>query len=144
MGPILRNLLWTAAVSRGTGEMRRALRRARRKAALIALGLALGLAGGGFLVAAGFMALADLVGALQACLIVGATLVVAAGGSLLFARGRRHVSTAAADRGSADTAPLATTLIGVGRDLGAAAARNPGAFVAAAFLIGLILGRTRR
>jgi hypothetical protein len=35
-------------------------------------------------------------------------------------------------------------LIDVGRDLGAAASRNPGAFVVAAFVIGLVLGRTRR
>jgi hypothetical protein len=144
MGHILRNLLWTAAVSRGAGEMRLALRRARRRAALIGLGLALGLAGGGFLLAAGLMALADLVGALRACLIVGVILVAAGGGSLFVARGRRRVSAAAADYESADTSPIATTLIDVGRDLGAAASRNPGAFVAAAFLIGLVLGRTRR
>jgi hypothetical protein len=144
MGHILRNLLWTAAVSRGAGEMRLALRRARRRAALIALGLALGLAGGSFLLAAGFMALADLVGALHACLIVGAILVAAGGGSLLFARGRRRIAAAVADDGSADTSPIATALIGVGRDLGAAASRSPGTFVAAAFLIGLVLGRTRR
>ena len=144
MGHILRNLLWTAAVSRGAGEMRLALQRARRRAALIGLGLALGLAGSGFLLAAGLMALAELVGALHACLIVGAILVVAGGGFLLASRGRRRVSAAAADYGDSDPSPIATTMIGVGRDLGAAAARNPGAFVAAAFVIGLVLGRTRR
>jgi hypothetical protein len=37
-----------------------------------------------------------------------------------------------------------TTLIDAGRDLGAAAARNPESFVIAAFLIGLVLGRKRR
>ena len=144
MGHILRNLLWTAAVSRGAGEMRLALQRARRRAALIGLGLALGLAGSGFLLAAGFMALADLVGTLHACLIVGAILVLAGGGCVLVSRGRRRTSAAAADYGSADTSPVATTLIDVGRDLGAAASRNPGAFVVAAFVIGLVLGRTRR
>ena len=143
MGHILRNLLWTAAVSHGAGEMRLALQRARRRAALIGLGLALGLAGSGFLLAAGFMALADLVGTLHACLIVGAILVLAGGGCVLISRGRRR-SAAAADYGSADTSPIATTLIDVGRDIGAAAARNPGAFVVAAFVIGLVLGRTRR
>jgi Putative Actinobacterial Holin-X, holin superfamily III len=139
MGHILRNLLWTATISRGAGEMRQALRRAKRRAGLIGLGLALGLVGAGFLVAAGYMALAEFVGALYACLIIGAVLVLAGGVAFLVARGRR---IAAGDR-SADT-PLATTLIDVGRDLGAAASRNPGSFVIAAFLIGLLLGRTRR
>jgi hypothetical protein len=108
------------------------------------LGLALGLAGAGFLLAAGFMALAALVGAVYAGLIVGAILALVGGGVLLVARGRRRPAIASADGGSAAASSLATTLIDVGRDLGVAASRNPGSFVAAAFLIGLILGRTRR
>src|SRR5262249_9776950 len=95
MWPILRNLLWTAAISRGTGEMRRMLRHACRRAAVIAVGLALSVVAGGFLVAAGFMALADLLDPLRACLIVG-TAFALAGGSFLFygARRRRRLSVA--------------------------------------------------
>jgi len=144
MGHILRHLLWTAVVSRGAGELKLALRRARRRAALFALGFALVLAGSGFLLAAGFMALADLVGAVRACLIVGGAIALAGGGFLLYVGGRRRSAAASSDQRGGEPAPIATTLIDVGRDLGAAASRNPGSIVAAAFLIGLILGRTRR
>jgi len=145
MGSILRNLLWTAMVSRGAGEMRRALRRARQRAALIALGLVLALVGVGFLLAAGFMALADVIGAVRASLIVGGALTLVGGGFLAYAGSRRRgAPTASSDPGSGQSSPIAMTLIDIGRDLGAAAARNPGAFVTAAFVIGLVLGRTRR
>ena len=145
MGHILRNLLWTAVVSRGAGEMRQALRRARRRAALIVLGLAFALVGGGFLLAAGIMALSDVIGAVRTCLVVGGALVLVGGGFLLYSSGRRRRPSAApADYGSGEAAPIAATLFDVGRDLGAAAARHPGSFVTAAFVIGLVLGRTRR
>jgi threonine/homoserine/homoserine lactone efflux protein len=144
MGHILRNLLWTAVVSRGAGEMRSVLRRARRRALLTALGVALALGGGGFLVAAGVMALADVVGGVRACLIVGGALALVGVCFLLYVGRRRRPSVAPPDDGSGESSPIVSTLIEVGRDLGAAAARNPGAFVAAAFAIGLILGRTRR
>jgi putative superfamily III holin-X len=144
MGHILRNLLWTAVVSRGTGEMRLALRRARRRAALIALGLAFAIVGGGFLLAAGIMALSDVIGSVRACLVVGGALALVGGGFLFSSGRRRRPSAAPADYGSGEAAPIAATLFDVGRDLGAAAARHPGSFVTAAFVIGLVLGRTRR
>lgn len=144
MGSILRSLLWAAAVSRGAGDVRLALRRAGRRTALVALAIALGLAGGGFLLAAGFLELADLLGSIRASLIVGAALAIAGCGFLLCARGRRYSSTLSSDGRSAEPSPVATTLLGVGRDLAAAASRNPGSFVVAVFLIGLVLGRARR
>ena len=145
MGSILRNLLWTALVSRGAGEMRLALRRARRRAVLVALGLTFALTGGGFLLAAGVMALADVIGAVRACLVIGGALALLGGGFLLYSSGRRRrPSVTSANAGGGEAAPIAATLIDVGRDLGAAAARHPGSFVTAAFVIGLVLGRTRR
>lgn len=144
MGNILRNLLWTAAVSRGAGEMKLALRRARRRAVLIALGSALALTGCGILLAAGFIALAGFVGELRACLIVGAALALVGGCFLLYATRRQRPSAERSDHRSGEPSPIVTTLIDAGRDLGAAAARNPESFVIAAFLIGLVLGRKRR
>jgi cytochrome c biogenesis protein CcdA len=144
MGSILRSLLWTAAVSRGAGDVRLALRRAGRRTAFVAMAIALGLAGGGFLLAAVFLELADLVGSIRASLIVGAALAVAACGLLFFARARRHRSTVSSDGRGIEPTPVATTMIDIGRDLAAAASRNPGSFVVAGFLIGLVLGRSRR
>ncbi len=144
MGRILRGLVWTAAFSRGADGVRLALQRARRRAALALLGVALALGGGGFLLAAGFMALADFLGAIRASLIVGAVLVVVAAGLLWSAR--RRMGVAATDRRPDEPSPIAMTLAGVGREIGAAASRNPGSLVLALFLIGLLLsgGRTRR
>lgn len=143
MGAILRSLLWSAALTRGAGEMKLALRRARRRATLVILGLLLTLVGAAFLLAAGFMELVVLLGAIRASLIVGAVLVVAGGGFFLAAR-KRTVAVPAADR-KEDPSPLSATLVGVGRELGAAASRHPGAFVIAAFVGGLLLsGRGRR
>jgi hypothetical protein len=146
MGSILRNLLWTAAISRGTGEMKRALQRVCRRAALIAAGLALALVAGGFLVAAGLMVLTDLVGAVRACLIVGAAFAVFGGAFLFYGARRRRRNAGAAPLDYATSGPhsIAADLVDVGRQLGDAASRNPGSFVAAAFVVGLVLGRMRR
>jgi hypothetical protein len=142
MGQILRGLLWSAAVSRGADTMRLSLRRARRRVALVTVGVVFAIAGTGLLLAAGFMELADLLGAVRAGLIVGAVLLVAGAGFILSA----HRLTAAANRPPHDPSPLATTMTDVGREIGAAAARHPGSLVLAAFLAGLLLsgGRARR
>ena len=97
--------------------------------------------GAGFLLAGGFMALAALVGNLDACLIVGGTLALI-GGTFLVVAGRRRPA-ASSEYGSNQSASLATALLGVGHDLGSAASRHPGSLVTAAFLVGLVLG-TRR
>jgi hypothetical protein len=144
MGQILRGLLWSAAVSRGADTMRLSLRRARRRFVLVAVGVVFAIAGAGFLLAAGFMELADLLGAVRAGLVIGVVLLAAGAGFILSAS--RRAAAASADRPSHDPSALATTMIGVGRELGAAAARHPGSLVLAAFLAGLLLsgGRTRR
>lgn len=146
MGSILRNVLWTAAISRSTGEIKRALQRACRRAALVAVGLALALVAGGFLVAAGFMVLTELVGAVRACLIVGAAFALFGGAFLLYGtrRRRRSAGTAPFDYATGGSHSIAAELVEVGRQLGAAASRNPGSLVAAAFVVGLVLGRIRR
>jgi hypothetical protein len=131
-------------MSRGAGELKRAVRRACRRAGLVVAGVALALVGAGFLLAAGFMALADVVGVVHACLIVGGGFVLIGGGLLVSVGLQRHRASARADHGSSEPSSLATALIGMGHDLGSAASRNPGPFVTAAFAIGLILGRTRR
>jgi len=130
-------------MSRGAGELKRAVGRACRRAVLIAAGIALALVGGGFLLAAGFMALADVVGVVHACLIVGGAFVLIGGAFLVFAGLRRRRASVRTDYGNSESSSLATALIGMGHDLGSAASRNPGSFVTAAFVVGLILGRTR-
>jgi len=124
--------------------MRLSLRRARRRLALSALGVACAVAGVGFLLAAGFMELADLLGTIRAGLVVGAVLLAVGAGFILSAR--RRVAAVPADQPPHDPSPLATAMIGVGREIGAAAARHPGSLVLVAFLAGLLLsgGRTRR
>jgi hypothetical protein len=124
--------------------MKSSLRRARRRVALTAIGIACALAGVGFLFAAGFMELADLLGAIRAGLIVGAVLLVAGVVFILWAR--RPGAAASANPLPHDSAALATTMVDVGREIGAAAARHPGSLVLAAFVAGLFLsgGRTRR
>src|SRR5882724_2089011 len=144
MGQILRGLLWSAAVSRGAETMRLSLRRTRRRFVLVTVSVVLSIAGAGFLLAAGFTELADLLGAVRAGLVIGAILLVVGAGFILSAY--RRAAVAPADRPPHDSSSLATTMIGVGREIGAAAARHPGSLVLAAFLAGLLLsgGRTRR
>ena len=144
MGQILRGLLWSAAVSRGADTMRLSLRRARRRFALVTVGVVFAIAGTGFLLAAGFMELADLLGAVRAGLIVGAVLLAVGAGFILSAH--RRTAAAPANRPPHDPSSLVTTMTDVGREVGAAAARHPGSLVLAAFLAGLLLsgGRARR
>src|SRR5262245_18595356 len=120
------------------------LRRARLRAALIALGVVLVLAGGGFLLAAGFMALANLLGEVRAALIVGAALVLVGCVFVLYARGRPRSFASSSAQSTEPSSLVTTALIDIGRDLGATASGKPGPCVAAAFLIGLVLGRMRR
>ena len=124
--------------------MKLSLRRARRRFALTTIGVACALAGVGFLFAAGFMELADLLGAIRAGLVVGAVLLVV--GSALILSARRPGAAASANPLPHDSSALATTMIDVGRELGAAAARHPGSLILVAFVAGLFLsgGRTRR
>lgn len=144
MGQILRGLLWSAAVSRGADAMRLSLRRARRRFALATVGVAFAIVGAGFLLAAGFAELADLLGTVRAGLVIGAALLAMGAGFILSAY--RRAAVAPADQPPHDPSSLATTMIGVGREIGAAASRHPGSLVLAAFLAGLFLGggRTRR
>jgi hypothetical protein len=144
MGQILRGLLWSAAVSRGAETMKSSLRRARRRFVLVTVGVAFALAGAGFLLAAGFTELADLLGTVRAGLVIGAVLLAVGAGFILSAY--RRAAGAPADRPPHDPSSLATTMVEVGREIGAAAARHPGSLVLAAFLAGLLLsGRgTRR
>jgi hypothetical protein len=142
MGKILRGLLWSAAVSRGAETMKLSLRRARRRFALVTVGVVFAFVGVGFLLAAGFLELADLLGAVRAGLVTGGVLLVVGAGFILSAY-RRSVA-APAEQPSRDPAVLAATMVGVGREIGAAAARHPGSLVLAAFLAGLLLGGGRR
>ena len=142
MGQILRGLLWSAAVSRGAEAMRSSLRRARRRFALVTAGVAFALVGVGFLLAAGFMELADLLGAVRAGLIIGAVLLVV-GAAFIFSA-YRHTAAIPADQPTHDSSALAATMVGVGREIGAAAARHPGSLVLAAFIVGMFLSGGRR
>jgi hypothetical protein len=121
--------------------MRLSLGRARRRFALVTVGVVWAIAGAGFLLAAGFMELADLLGAVRAGLIVGAVLLVAGAGFILSAH--RRTAAPPANQPPPDPSPLATTMIDLGREIGAAAARHPGSLVLAAVLAGLLLGAGR-
>ena len=124
--------------------MRSSLRRARRRFALMTAGVAFALVGVGFLLAAGFTELASLLGAVRAGLIVGAVLLVVGAAFILSAY--RRTAAIPADQPSHDLSALAATMVGVGREIGAAAARHPGSLVLAAFVAGMLLsgGRRRR
>lgn len=125
--------------------MRSSLRRARRRFALMTAGVAFALVGVGFLLAAGFTELANLLGPVRAGLIVGAVLLVV-GAALILSAYRRTTAAIPADQRSHDPSALAATMVGVGREIGAAAARHPGSLVLAAFIAGMLLsgGRRRR
>ena len=142
MGKILRGLLWSAAVSRGAETMKLSLRRARRRFALVTVGVVFAFVGVGFLLAAGFLELVDLLGAVRAGLVTGGVLLVVGAGFILSAY--RRTVAAPAEQSPHDPAALAATMVGVGREIGAAAARHPGSLVLAAFLAGLLLGGGRR
>lgn len=129
----------STAVTRGVDEVKLSLRRAIRRAVLAAIAVVLLLGGCGFLLAAGFIALADRVGALDASLIVGGALLLA--GVIAFLLARQRVFAERKIRTSSNRSPMASSLLDVGREMGAAASRNPGSFVLGAFVLGLLLGR---
>ena len=145
MGKILRGLLWSAAVSRGAETMKSSLRRARRRFALVMAGVVCALVGAGFLVAAGYTELAEVLGAVRAGLVIGAVLLVV-GACFIISAYRRTTVAIPTDQPSHDPSALAATMVGVGREIGAAAARHPGSLVLAAFIAGMLLsgGRRRR
>ena len=124
--------------------MRLSLRRARRRLALMTAGVAFALVGVGFLLAAGFTELANLLGAVRAGLIVGAVLLMVGAAFILSAY--RRIAAIPADQASHDPSAVAATMVGVGREIGVAAARHPGSLVLAAFVAGMLLsgGRRRR
>jgi hypothetical protein len=108
----------------------------------LAAGAALLLAcGAGFLVAAGFMALADEVGAIEASLVVGIAFLVV-GGLVAALAARRRVPASAPI--SDHVPPLTKPLLDAGQEIGAAASRHPAALVLAAFVAGLLLSRRGR
>jgi hypothetical protein len=124
--------------------MKSSLRQARRRFALVTVGVVFAFVGVGFLLAAGFLELVDLLGAVRAGLVTGGVLLVVGAGFILSAY--RRTIAAPAEQPPHDPAALAATMVGVGREIGAAAARHPGSLVLAAFLAGLLLsgGRRRR
>ena len=124
--------------------MKTSLRRVGRRLGLTAIGIVCALVGLGFLFASGFMELAELFGAIRAGLIVGGALLVV--GALFILWARRPGAAVSVDPLPYDSSALATTMIDVGRQIGAAAARHPGSLVLVAFVAGLFLsgGRTRR
>ncbi|MGH6927374.1 MAG: phage holin family protein [Dongiaceae bacterium] len=142
IGGLLRGLYLTAAFRQGADEVKASVRRAVRSAALSLIALLLVACGAGFLVAAGFMALADEIGAIEASLVIGIAFAVAGGGMLAAVGARRRPPTPA--HLSNPPSPLSKPLLDVGQEIGAAASRNPMTFVLAAFVAGLLLSRGRR
>jgi hypothetical protein len=141
IGGLLRGFYLTAAVKRGADEVRYSIRRTVSRALLYLLALLLVACGAGFLVAAGFIALADEIGAIEASLVIGiAFAVVGAGLAAVAARRRPPVLPSL----PSSVSPLSKPMLDVGQELGAAASRNPLTFVLAAFIAGLLLSRGRR
>lgn len=140
MGRILRSLFVTAALSRGADGIRLTLRRTMRRAVLALVGLGLALAGCGFILAAAYLELSALLDPISAGLIIGGSLLVGGAAFLLALRGGGRTER----RRFEDVSPIMTTMLDLGQDIGAAASRNPGPLVAAAFLAGLLLSRQRR
>jgi hypothetical protein len=142
IGGLLRGLYLTAAVKRSADEVRSSVRRTVLRAVLCLIALLLVACGAGFLVAAGFMALADEIGAIEASIVTGIAFALAGGGMLaaVGARRRPPVPTVPLN----PVSPLSKPLLDVGQEIGAAASRNPMTFVLAAFVAGLLLSRGRR
>ena len=142
IGGIIRGLFLTAAFKRGAEEAKSSLRHAIRRAVLCFVALLFLAFGIGFLVAAGFMALADEIGPVEASLVLGIAFAVVGAGLFAVVSWRRR-PPAPVDR-SESAAPLSKPLLDVGQEIGAAASRNPLTFVLAAFVAGLLLSRGRR
>jgi hypothetical protein len=142
MGGLLRGLHLTTAFKRSADEIRSSVRRTVLRVVLSLVALLLVACGAGFLVAAGFMALADEIGAIEASIVIGIAFAVAGAGMLAAVGIRRRPPVAASL--SNPLTPLSKPLLDVGQEIGAAASRNPATFVLAAFIAGLLLGRGRR
>ncbi|MCI0429507.1 MAG: hypothetical protein L0210_03045 [Rhodospirillales bacterium] len=140
-GRLLQGLILTAVFRRSAGEAKALLRRATRRAALFLLSVFLTACGGGFLVAAGFAALANEIGTIEASLSIGIAFVIA-GATLLAAIGLRKRSLAPTKPASHVT-PLTEPLREAGQEFSAAVSRNPATFVVAAFVAGMLLSRHR-
>jgi cytochrome bd-type quinol oxidase subunit 2 len=141
IGGLLRSLLMTAAVKRGTEEMKSSLRHAARRAVLGVAALVLLACGAGFLVAAGFMALADEIGPIAASLWIGIAFAVVGVVMAAIAMRKRTPAPSAVET---PVSSLSKPLLDAGQEIGAAASRNPLTFVLAAFVAGLLLSRRGR
>jgi hypothetical protein len=142
IGGLLRTVYLTAAVKRGADEVRSSVRRAAVSAVLCLLALLLVGCGAGFLVAAGFMVLADEIGAVEASIVLGIAFAVVGGGILAAVGARRRPPRPAGGISNA-TPGLSKPLLDIGQEIGAAASRNPATLVLAAFVAGLLLSRRR-
>jgi UPF0716 family protein affecting phage T7 exclusion len=142
IGGIIRGLYLTTAFKRGAEEAKASLRRTVRRAVLCLVAGVLLACGAGFLIAAGYMALADEIGPVEASLAFGIAFALA-GAGLLAAVGRRRRAPAPAPL-AAPAAPLSKPFVEIGQEIGAAASRNPVTLVLAAFVAGLLLSRNRR
>ncbi len=140
MGRILRSLFITHALARGADGIKVTLRRTMQRAVLAMVGLGLALVGCGFILAAAYIKLSALLDPISACLIIGGTFLVGGAAFLLALRAGSRTER----RRFEDASPIMTTMLDIGQDLGAAASRNPGPLLAAAFLAGLFLSRPRR
>ena len=141
IGGLLRSLLMTAAVKRGTDEVKSSLRHAARRAVFGLAALVLLACGAGFLVAAGFMALADEIGPIAASLWIGIAFAVTGVVLAAIAMRKRAPAPSAVET---PVSSLSKPLLDAGQEIGAAASRNPLTFVLAAFVAGLLLSRRGR
>jgi uncharacterized membrane protein YoaK (UPF0700 family) len=97
--------------------------------------------GAGFLVAAGFMALADEIGPIAASLWIGIAFAVVGVVMAAIAMRKRTPAPSAVET---PVSSLSKPLLDAGQEIGAAASRNPLTFVLAAFVAGLLLSRRGR
>ena len=141
IGGLLRGLYLTAAVKRSADEVRSSVRRTALRVAAYLIALLLVVCGAGFLVAAGFMALADEIGAIETSIVFGVAFALAGGGLLIAVRARRRPPAPVSLSNAAP--PLSKPFLDIGQEIGAAASRNPVTLVLAAFIAGLLLSRRR-
>ena len=124
----LRSALVGLGVAPLGGKIRRAVRAAAIRVAVFGFAAVLLVTGLGFLLAAGFLALAAWLGAIQAAAIIGGALTVAGLGLVLAVRGPR---AAAPPQSAAD-----------GSVAGAAGATSP--LLIALLLVGMLAGARKR